>query len=241
MRSFFLIAACACTLSAQTQPRFVFNANPITAPGTYQMIRDVTSVTILANDVTLDMNGYSVNGVGGRTGTGITIRGARGVEVFGGSISDFGTGVAVESSSNVVVRNLRIRAQGLTPPPEVGILILQSSNVVVENNAVFNVGLGIFVRGGMSRGNRIAHNTITAGTNGLLGICYNPAPSGDAAGPRGDVVESNLISGFGTAVALSELSLANVFRNNTLIFRTDAFVSPSATNQDVANTRVMMP
>ena len=45
-------------------------------------------------------------------------------------------------------------------------------------------GLGIFVRGGMSTGNRIANNTITAGSNGIFAICYNPTPD-DPMGPRG--------------------------------------------------------
>lgn len=237
-----LLVACAAALPAQNHSRPVANG-VIDSPGNYSLIRDVNSIVITANDVTLDLNGYSVNGLGGRAGTGITSRGARGVEVFGGSISDFGFGVTVENSSNVVLRNLRIRAQGLAvpaPPPETGIMIVQSSNVVVENNALYNVGLGVFVRGGMSRGNRIANNTITAGTNGALGICYNPAP-GDPLGPRGDLVYNNLVSGFNTAVALSDMSVANVFRENTLIYRTAAFTSPNASNLDLDNTKVMLP
>lgn len=238
-----LLVVCVGALSAQNHSRPVATGGTIDSPGNYFLIQDVNAVVISASDVTLDLNGYSVNGLGGRTGTGIMIRGARGVEVFGGSISDFGFGVVVENSANVVLRNLRIRAQGLAvpaPPPETGIMIVQSSNVVVKNNALFNVGLGIFVRGGMSRGNRIANNTITAGTNGALGICYNPAPS-DPMGPRGDLVDNNLVSGFNTAIALSDMSVANVFRENTLIYKTAAFTSPNASNLDLDNTKVMLP
>lgn len=238
-----VLVVCAAALPAQDHARPVAGGGIIDSPGNYLLRRDVNSIVISANDVTLDLNGYSVNGLGGRTGTGVTIRGSRGVEVFGGSISDFGFGVVVENSSNVVLRNLRIRAQGLAvpaPPPETGIMIVQSSNVVVENNALYNVGLGVFVRGGMSRGNRIADNTITAGTNGALGICYNPAP-GDPLGPRGDLVYNNLVSGFNTAIALTDMSVANVFRENTLIYRTAAFTSPNASNLDLDNTKVMLP
>jgi hypothetical protein len=238
-----LLVVCAAAVSAQDHARPVFNGEIIDSPGNYSLIRDIGAVVISANDVTLDLNGYSINGPGGRNGTGVTIRGARGVEVFGGSISDFGFGLVVENSANVVLRNLRIRAQGLAvpaPPPETGIMIVQSSNVVVEKNALYNVGLGVFVRGGMSRGNRIANNTITAGTNGALGICYNPAPT-DPLGPRGDLVYNNLVSGFNTAVALSDMSVANVFRENTLIYRIAAFTSPNASNMDLDNTKVVLP
>lgn len=87
---------------------------------------------------------------------------------------------------------------------------------------------------------RASAESITAGTNGVLGICYNPAP-GDPLGPRGDLAYSNLVSGFNTAVALSDMSLANVFKENTLIYRTAAFTSPNSSNMDLENTKVMLP
>jgi parallel beta-helix repeat protein len=241
--SSLLVVCAAAAAFAQDHARPVAAGGPIDSPGNYVLVKDVNSLVISANDVRLNLNGYSVNGPGGNSGTGIAIRGARGVEVFGGSLSNFAFGVTVENSANVILRNLRIRAQGLAipaPPPETGIMIVQSSNVVVEGNALYNVGLGIFVRGGMSRGNRIANNTVTAGTNGALGICYNPAPN-DPLGPRGDLVYNNLVSGFNNAVALSDMSVANVFRENTLIYRTTAFASPNASNMDSNNTKVMLP
>ena len=170
----------------------------------------------------------------------MTIHGARGVKVSGGLIRDFAFGVVVENSANVVLKDLLIRAQGLVvtaPPPETGIMIVQASNVVIQdnaihNNAIHNLGLGIFVRGGRSRGNRIAGNTLTAGTNGVLGICYNPAP-GDPNGPRGDLVDGNLVSGFATSIVFSDLSAANITRGNTLVFNDAAFQSPNPSNQDI--------
>jgi parallel beta-helix repeat protein len=163
--------------------------------------------------------------------------------VFGGSVHDFGFAVVVENSSNIRIHNLRIRALNLpvvSPPPEVGIMIVQSSNVVVENNSLHNVGLGIFVRGGNSRGNRIANNTVTGGSNSVFGICYNPAPS-DPRGPRGDLIYNNVITGFPTAISFSDQSLANVVRQNTLAFREIAIQSPSATNLDLDNAKVKLP
>jgi parallel beta-helix repeat protein len=239
-----LLALCASAALAQPAGQIVNRWGDITEPGNYRLDRDRTSpIVITANDVTLDLNGYSVTASNGRMMNGITIRNAQGVEVFGGSIRDVGFGVVIENSANVRVHDLRIRALNLpviAPPPEVGILILQSSNVVVENNALYNVGLGIFVRGGMSRGNRIANNTVTGGSNSVFGICYNPAP-GDARGPRGDLIYNNVISGYPTAISFSDQSLANVVRENTLAFGTTAVQSPSATNMDVDNIKVKLP
>lgn len=238
-----LLLVCANAALAQN---FVKSAGrgTITEPGLYRLDRDLTSgIMILANDVTLDLNGYSISGVNARTESGITIRSVQGVEVFGGSLNGFGFGVVVDTSANVRVHDMRIRALNLpvvAPPPEVGIMVVQSANVVVENNSIYNAGLGIFVRGGNSRGNRIANNTVTGGTNSVFGICYNPTPS-DPRGPRGDLIYNNVITGFPTAISMSDLSLANVIRENTLAFGTAAIQSPSATNMDVDNVKVKLP
>jgi parallel beta-helix repeat protein len=239
-----LLFVCANAVLAQNDARTLSNPGTISAPGSYRLDRDIFgTITILANDVTLNLNGYSLSLFGARAENGITIRGVQGVEVFGGSIHDFGFGVVVENSANVRLHDLRIRALNLpvvSPPPEVGIMIAQSSNVVVENNSIHNAGLGIFVRGGMSRGNRIANNTVTGGSNSVFGICYNPAPA-DSRGPRGDLITNNVITGFPTAISMSDLSLANVMRGNTLAYGTIAIQSPSTTNMDVDNIKVKLP
>jgi hypothetical protein len=118
-------------------------------------------------------------------------------------------------------------------------MIMQSKNVVVEDNALYNVGLGIFVRGGMSGGNRIAHNTITAGTNGALAICYNPAATG-TEGPVGDLIYQNLLHGFTTGLAASSGSRNNVFQENTIFYRENALDFANQTNQDVDNRKIQI-
>jgi hypothetical protein len=171
------------------------------------------------------------------------IDGARGVKVFNGSLSNLAFGVIVNNSNNVVLQDLRIRAQGLpitALPPETGVMIVQSKNVVVADNAIYNIGLGIFVRGGSSGGNRIANNTITANTNGALGICYNPA-GGDSRGPRGDLIEGNLITGFPTGISISEASMSNVFRGNTIAYLSADVSNMNETNIVSDNTAVQLP
>jgi parallel beta-helix repeat protein len=220
----------------------------ISEPGNYYLARDIevaagTAIRITASDVTLDLRGFRVAGPGSNSGRGIEIMGASGVRVMNGTVANFGFAVVVDTSASVVLRDLTIRGRGLAvtaPPPEVGIMIVQSRNTVVENNRLYNVGLGIFVRGGMSWGNRIAGNTVTAGMNGLLGICYNPAPN-DPMGPRGDLIEGNHISGFPTGIQMSAASGSNILRNNSVAYTMMAMELVNTTNTVENNTTVMLP
>jgi len=66
-------------------------------------------------------------------------------------------------------------------------------------------------------------------SNGVFGICYNPADD-DPGAPKGDLVKGNLIRGFPTAIQISGRSDFNVIDGNTLIYRVAALENPNATN-----------
>lgn len=103
-----------------------------------------------------------------------------------------------------------------------------SKSVLIKNNNLSSVNLGIFVRGGASTGNRIFENVIVGGgnpANNLLGICYNPAPNAGQDGPRGDNIYNNLIARFNFAVAISPGSIHNIFNENNFASFTRVFVS----------------
>jgi len=240
------LVALAAPLAAQ-EVLPIGSPRAITAPGAYELVADLDfdatrdwAINITASGVTLDLNGHQIKGPGGR-GIGVRVAGASGVRIHNGRIADTAFGIVVENSQNVTVTGLEIRGQGLAvsaPPPEVAIMIVQSRAVVFERNNVFNTPLGVFVRGSRSWGNRITGNTITSGTNGVFGICYNPAP-GDPNGPRGDLVADNLISGFPVGIQVTG-SASNVFRGNTIVFRTSAFESMGTNDLDVENTKVQL-
>jgi len=219
----------------------------IGSPGSYRLVADIEfdttrdwAINVTTGGVTLDLNGHQIKGPGGR-GIGIRVAGASGVRIHNGRIADTAFGLVVENSQNVTITGLEIRGQGLAvsaPPPETAIMIVQSRAVVFERNNVYNTPLGVFVRGSRSGGNRISDNTITSGTNGVLGICYNPAPN-DPNGPRGDLIANNLISGFGTGIQVTN-SASNVFRDNTIVYRTSAFESMGANDLDMENVKVQL-
>jgi Periplasmic copper-binding protein (NosD) len=248
------VAAVVPCLTAQSQmPRSLqvnfSGTTVIDEPGAYIMPRDMdipndrVAIDITASGVTLDLGGRSLRGPGGKLGTGIRINNAQGVRIYNGRISNFAFNVTVANSANVVIKDLQITGQGLVitaPPPEVGIMIVQSRGVTVENNSLYNVGLGIFVRGGMSFGNRIAHNIVTAGMNGIIGICYNPAP-GDPTGPRGDLLYANHVTGYATGIQMATSAPANVLQNNFVAHRGKGIENLNTTNVVEGNTQILLP
>jgi hypothetical protein len=221
----------------------------ISEPGMYFLDRNLTAtastpaIDITASNVTLDLNGYTITGPGGKQGTGIRVRNAQGVRVSNGRTANFAFHVMIANSANVTVTGLSLRGEGLVvtaPPPEVAVMIVQSRGVVVENNNIYNTGLGIFVRGGMSWGNRIVNNNITAATNGILGICYNPA-DGDPQGPRADLIQGNHIANYGTGIQMAATAPYNVIRDNTIAFRNLAIEDLAGNNRLAGNLEVRLP
>ena len=262
---------CAATASAQWT---------ISRPGSYKLYNNYRvasghAIIITASNVTLDLNGFSATSSANATTTapapgpngtrGITVQGARNVEIKNGHVAGFNSNVTVLDSQNVRVDGLQISGGNLAPaggPTEVGTTVINSSACDILNNTISSVNLGLFVRGGSSGGGdnrRFRHNgrrdllsggprshTITA--DNLLGICYNPDGNpADSSGPRGDSIYNNHIARYGFAIAVSAGSVSNMFNDNTLASFTGAFREPTAfaaqggTNVEFDNTAVLLP
>jgi hypothetical protein len=230
----------------------------ITESGSYVLRYDLWAgsgdgIVIAASGVTLDLNGFEVGTRSKGAGRGIFIDGVSGVTIKNGRVGGFLTNVMVANATNVVVQNLQIVGAGLAPsggPSEIGVQLVNSRAALIKGNTISSVNLGIFVRGGGSTGNRITENNITGGANpthGLLGICYNPAPTGGTAGPRGDLIYNNHIARFGYAFAISEFSLYNIVRDNTFasfvggIREPQFFMGGGGTNVSEDNIDVVIP
>lgn len=198
----------------------------IRRPGSYTLTRNLAvrgdvAIEIAASDVTLDLGGHSVIGMGGRKGVAVSIAGVENVNVTNGKIRNYGIGVQVSSSGNVSITDLQIDGEdsgGAPPDVEIGVLILDSRGVVVRDNVITNTFIGLFVRGAGSAGNVLAGNLITGGDNGELAICYNPAPDADSGGPSGDLITGNVVSRFRRAFSFSADSASNVVRGNTFAY-----------------------
>lgn len=255
-----LLASCLFVPSVFAQPatgqsgvQVVPRTNVISEPGHYLLNRTIettvnanqAALIIESDDVTVDLNGHTVMGPGQMIGVGVMIRNASGVVLRNGRVADFHFNVQVENSWNVTLEDLEIRGKGLlppAPPPETAIMVVESANVVIRDNVIANTGLGIFIRGGESRGNRIENNTVTATQAGILGICYNPAP-GDPQGPRGDLITGNFVSGYNTGISMSSNSMSNVIQGNTFAYNAGGKAANLAndTNMMIDNTAIELP
>ena len=231
----------------------------INRPGSYKLNsnQNVTKgdgIIITAQNVTLDLNGFTVSANNRGTGRGIVVENARNVKISGGCITGFNANVDLVGTQNVRVEGLQISGDGLAPsggPTEIGIRLVNSWSCHIQNNSISSVNLGIFVRGGRSTGNRITQNVVVGGAtaaNNLLGICYNPeGGTAGPEGPRGDAIYNNHIARFGFAVAVSDHSVSNMFTENTLASFIGAFREPEnfviqgGTNVEIDNTSVIIP
>jgi parallel beta-helix repeat protein len=124
------------------------------------------ALIIAADNVTLDLNGFSITGKGAlsKGGPAILFRKVKGSTVQKGTIQHFGAGVAIEGGSNNVVQNLTVvdnvgEAEGDYGD---GITISDSTGNRVQGNTVARNGpfSGISVIGA-STGNEIRQNVVT--------------------------------------------------------------------------------
>lgn len=218
----------------------------ITQPGFYRVTADFAvadpsgdAIVVRADRVLLDLGHHTISGPGNKAGRGIVVDGASRVVVRNGSLATFGMGVVLIDASRSAVKHVHVTGgdetadPGAGNPPQIGIMLINSSANWLVWNRVDLVNLGIFVRGSGSTVNRIAANNATGGLNGLLGICYNPAPgvanpSGD--GPTRDRVFLNRLERFGTGIQTTGGSSYNTFFLNTLTYFNMPYEDLNGTN-----------
>lgn len=166
----------------------------IGSPGSYYLTTNIVGVSgkhgidiFAPNNVTLDLNGFSVIGVPGSL-TGIIIPGGANVVVRNGIVSGWTNGVA-SYGNNITLQGLTVTSNALY-----GIDIEGSNSSIIGNNVAGNnasdtTGAGIFVSGAAAN-NLVQNNHVvsTLGGTSAVGIF--------ALGP-GTIVIQNFIEGNG--------------------------------------------
>jgi hypothetical protein len=193
------------------------NSLPFTigAPGSYILNSDLTcssctsgqdGITIAASQVTLDLNGFQVNGVPG-SDSGIIVTGSRGnIEVKNGIVQNW-DGARTDGDGGVVLHD-----------PLTGSPAFSSVNTIVENLRVSgNAGYGIVCNVGTVRNNRVHSNSY-----GILGksgcdILNNELSANIDYGIRGDavrnVIDGNRVDGGATGIGASPDTSNVIVRN----------------------------
>jgi hypothetical protein len=159
---------------------------PITSPGLYYLTNNLTSsgtnnyaITVDADDVTIDLNGFCLTGPGkgsGMNNSGIVVMDPRtNVEIRNGSIKAFGYGGIVSQNNCTAIRvvGVRVRDIGLN-----GIFLTGSGNLAMDC-AVMNaggngidVGISSLVKGSQLVGNfgygiRVASGSAAVGNTAV--------------------------------------------------------------------------
>jgi hypothetical protein len=192
---------------AQIEPRTPIASLPVTItnPGSYYLTTNATftsfGIRVRTNDVSLDLNGFTITGDGGTTDFGVDIDPTSrisGVSVRNGKFRNMGGGVMVRGSGadDVVVEGLQMQTIVQT-----GIYLSEGcAGAVIRDNLLVDCGNAIRIAAGASNtisGVTIANNRISAGSG--AGIEIVAVSSGIV---RGVSVLNNQLAGTGGTAIL---------------------------------------
>lgn len=135
----------------------------ITQPGSYRLTSNlnvtasgVDAIAAMSNGVTIDLNGFSITGPGGTSGSacgsGIGVAGSSNATVVNGVIQGFYIGVSFYSGGHVEKVHAVFNCN-------VGISGSYGMTGTVVNNVVSNNGVGIYMGEGLVTGNYVEGNT----------------------------------------------------------------------------------
>jgi parallel beta-helix repeat protein len=157
------------------------------------------------DDIKINLNGHTIRG--GGTGIGITVRGRSNVDVYGGTVRGFLTGIMIATSTGVVIKD-----NGFTQNREAVFLAGAVGNTIKSNAAWQNTQRGIMIRptgsGVLSTGNVVVDNVLTSNPSGIL-----------VFGQPNNTIKANTISQ--STVAGLDLTgggaSGNIFKDNLLM------------------------
>ena len=139
----------------------------ISTPGSYYLTEDVTSsgtaITIMADDVTIDLAGFALVGPDTGTSCGINMNGRSNVEIRNGTVRDFSYGI-LESDD-----------------------ILGRAHRIINVRAISNMHYGILLSG---KGHLVKDCTVSENGDSAIGGVYS-IKAGDGSTVTGNTVSNN--------------------------------------------------
>jgi parallel beta-helix repeat protein len=211
-------------------------------------VSGATCIAFGASSVTLDLNGYSVTGLGdpdtGCSGsstpgeTAINVNGLRDVAIRGpGTVQrSRGFGIVLNNSTGSTVSGVTVSTNCMS-----GIFLagggghVIEGNVAVRNGHLTNPCGGICLTSGASR-NRLRANRVSG--NGYVAPGNNFGIGLIAAGVNNNVVDDNTVVGNATGIWLVAGTEGNIIRRNLITANPPVQVSvsnPSSASVDIRN------
>jgi hypothetical protein len=199
---------------SKLDPRTPISTAPytITNSGSYYLTTNLTvsslgdGIDINANNVTLDLNGFAIQGMPG-SGSGIDFDNPTNITVRNGSISGFGFfGVQGGHGNNVVLERLNVSACGEGGISVIGTAVVRDCNCCSNSVSGISVGSGI-VSGCSAQNNSGSGISVWNGTvvtGGTVSGCFLAVNKGAGiyVGGNGSDVIGNTCIGNGTGISI---------------------------------------
>lgn len=193
-------------------------------------------LTIGANNVVLDLNGFTVSGTPtAGEGPGILVPDRTGVTIRNGTVTQFDSGVAIEGGSGNTVSNMSINGNRGTGDYGEGVLLFSTSGNTVRDNRITNNGPygGISVLIGTNNlieGNQIVGNNMsTTNTSGIrLENIGRTASNGNTI--RGNLVQGSGLDGIQIFAGGSDNVIS---RNSVLNNNRDGITAFAGSNRNI--------
>ena len=182
----------------------------ISSSGSYYLGGDLSStgvgITVNADNVTIDLMGFTITGPGSGSDNGIYIGGRSNVEIRNGTVTDFGaSGIASSGAELIQAINIRSISNSWA-----GILLSGTGNRIINSTAAYNANAGLYLNNGGTIINSTAYN------NQFIGI-YLSGNGGTVIGNTAYSNQNNGISvGWGVTV-----------KNNSAYFNQNHGIDPS--------------
>jgi len=210
----------------------VYNCENLTTAGaTYTLQNDILGVVgtcfnITTNNITLDGNGFTINGDDTGTDYGVWSTGTDNLTIKNFfNITDFSRGIGFESTNNSLITNNTASSNIFH-----GIFLDSSSNnnQITNNNASLNGNSGIILDSS-SNNNTITNNT--ASSNSVNGISLTSSSN--------NTITNNTASSNNRGILLFSSSNSNTITNNTLNSNIRGILlSSSSNNNQLLNNEI---
>jgi hypothetical protein len=217
----------------QSEPRTLITSLPISIknPGSYYILADLEGaggISIEASDVTLDLRGFTIRGIGGGSGDGIVAaQGVRNTTIFDGSVVGWtGDGIDLSNATNSSIVNCTASGNGgsgiggsdngkvlnSTSSGNGGPGISMGDHARINGSSTQNneldgvqVGLGSTVTDSTSTGNRTGF-VIGGGSVVVNAVALSNEGNGIETGISTEVRSSNATGNQGTGIVLASSS-----------------------------------
>jgi parallel beta-helix repeat protein len=172
-------------LSGVDKREAISTCGTISQSGSYYVTHNLsttgTCITVTANDVTIDLNGFTLTGDGSIDHYGVHINNVSNVEVRNGTVRSFYNGIFGYYSDTPTKSNrvISVRAMGNGS----GILLSSYNNLVKDCTAADSTTSGAYGYGGIyaSRGSTVINNTAYNNQGGGIGAEFGSTVINNAA------------------------------------------------------------